>query len=56
MFRLRRNAENIPPDVTSTGVHTGLAMVGNFGGDQFFDNNAHGDAITTAACLEAANK
>ena len=31
-------------------------MVGNFGGDTFFDYTAHGDAINTAARLEAANK
>jgi len=56
MFRARKNAENIPLGVTRIGVHTGLAMVGNFGGDQYFDYTAHGDAINTAARLEAANK
>ena len=31
-------------------------MVGNFGGDRFFDFTAYGDTINTAARLEAANK
>jgi adenylate cyclase len=56
VFRARKIAENIPLGLTRIGVHTGLAMVGNFGGDQFFDYTAHGDAINTAARLEAANK
>jgi adenylate cyclase len=55
-FRKKKNAENIPLGVTRIGVHTGLAMVGNFGGEQYFDYTAHGDAINTAARLEAANK
>jgi adenylate cyclase len=55
-FRARKQAENIPLGITRIGVHTGLAMVGNFGGDHFFDYTAHGDAINTAARLEGANK
>jgi adenylate cyclase len=55
-FRAEKNAQNIPLGLTRIGVHTGLAMVGNFGGDQFFDYTAHGDAINTAARLECANK
>ena len=55
-FREQKNSENIPLGVTRIGVHTGLAMVGNFGGEQFFDYTAHGDAINTAARLECANK
>ncbi|MGA2043789.1 MAG: adenylate/guanylate cyclase domain-containing protein [Roseiarcus sp.] len=41
---------------TRIGVNTGLAVVGNFGGRRRFDYTAHGDAINTAARLEAANK
>ncbi|MBV8615835.1 MAG: adenylate/guanylate cyclase domain-containing protein [Acetobacteraceae bacterium] len=37
-------------------VNTGEAVVGNFGGARRFDYTAHGDAINTAARLEAANK
>ena len=55
-FREQKIAENIPLGVTRIGVHTGLAMVGNFGGEQYFDYTAHGDAINTAARLETANK
>ena len=55
-FRQRKIAEGIPLGVTRIGLHTGLAMVGNFGGEHYFDYTAHGDAINTAARLEAANK
>lgn len=41
---------------TRIGVHTGEAVVGNFGGDLFFDYTAHGDVINTAARLESVNK
>ena len=41
---------------TRIGVNTGRAVVGNFGGTRRFDYTAHGDAINTAARLEAANK
>ncbi len=37
-------------------MHAGPALVGNFGGDRFFDYTAYGDTINTAARLEAANK
>ena len=55
-FRKRKKTENILLGVTRIGVHTGLAMVGNFGSEQYFDYTAHGDAINTAARLETANK
>lgn len=55
-FRQQKQLENIPLGITRIGVHTGLAMVGNFGGEQYFDYTAHGDAINTAARLETANK
>ena len=41
---------------TRIGINTGRAVVGNFGGQRRFDYTAHGDAINTAARLEAANK
>ena len=41
---------------TRIGINTGRAVVGNFGGNRRFDYTAHGDAINTAARLEAANK
>ena len=55
-FRKQNNAGGIPLGVTRIGVHTGPAIVGNFGGEQFFDYTAHGDAINTTARLESANK
>jgi adenylate cyclase len=41
---------------TRIGVHAGPALVGNFGGGNYFDYTAHGDTINTAARLESANK
>jgi hypothetical protein len=42
--------------ITRIGVHADPALVGNFGGSRFLDCTAYGDAINTAALLEAANK
>jgi len=55
-FRMRKNDEGIPLGVTRIGVHSGPAVVGNFGGELYFDYTAHGDAINTAARLEGVNK
>jgi len=55
-FAAARRAEGIGFGVTRIGVNTGPAVVGNFGGARRFDYTAHGDAINTAARLEAANK
>ncbi len=55
-FRQRWQAQDITVGITRIGVHTGAAMVGNFGGEAFFDYTAHGDAINTAARLESVNK
>lgn len=55
-FRKKKNAEGIAVGVTRIGVHSGNAIIGNFGGDLFFDYTAHGDAINTAARLEGVNK
>jgi adenylate cyclase len=41
---------------TRIGVHSGLAIVGNFGGKRFFDYTAVGDTVNTASRLEGANK
>jgi len=56
-FRLRIKAEEgIDMGVTRIGVNTGDCIVGNFGGKRRFDYTAHGDAINTAARLEAINQ
>jgi adenylate cyclase len=46
----------VPFCATRIGVHTGEVTVGNFGGEAIFDYRAMGDAVNTAARLEAANK
>lgn len=55
-FSQRNRHHAAPFGITRTGVNTGRAVVGNFGGTRRFDYTAHGDAINTAARLEAANK
>ena len=55
-FTARMNARDLTMGRTRIGVHTGKALVGNFGGDAYFHYTAHGDAIVTAARLEGANK
>jgi adenylate cyclase len=55
-FRERWQQKGIRLGVTRIGVHAGSAIVGNFGGDRFFDYTAYGDTINVAARLEAANK
>jgi class 3 adenylate cyclase len=55
-FRLRWKERSENFGATRIGVHAGPAMVGNFGGNRFFDYTAYGDTINTAARLETANK
>ncbi|NQU57772.1 MAG: adenylate/guanylate cyclase domain-containing protein [Rhodospirillales bacterium] len=42
--------------ITRIGVHSGVAVIGNFGGKHFFDYTGHGDMVNTAARLESVNK
>jgi adenylate cyclase len=55
-FADRQKAAGFPFGITRFGVNTGTAVVGNFGGDRFFDYTGHGDSVNTAARLESANK
>ncbi len=55
-FRERVRGEGIDLGKTRIGVNTGTCVVGNFGGKRRFDYTAHGDAINTAARLEAINQ
>jgi adenylate cyclase len=55
-FRARWYERGVVLGATRVGVEAGPAIVGNFGGSRFFDYNAYGDVINTAARLEAANK
>jgi adenylate cyclase len=55
-FKARWQAKGINFGATRIGVHAGPALVGNFGGGNYFDYTAHGDTINTAARLESANK
>lgn len=55
-FRERWKQKGVDFGATRIGVHAGPALVGNFGGDRFFDFTAYGDTVNTAARLEAANK
>ena len=55
-FREKKNAEGIPLGVTRIGINSGPAIIGSFGGDNFFDYTAYGDAVNVAARLEDANK
>ncbi|MBR0685525.1 response regulator [Bradyrhizobium manausense] len=55
-FCARQKAKGVNFGTTRIGIHAGPALVGNFGGNRFFDYTAYGDTINTAARLEAANK
>jgi len=55
-FKDSPEAQEIDFGGTRIGVHTGSAVVGNFGGDSFFDYTAHGDTVNTAARLESVNR
>lgn len=55
-FRARQNAENVPLGITRIGIHTGPAVIGNFGSSTRFNYTAQGDAVNIASRLEALNK
>ena len=55
-FRVRWQAKGIAFGATRIGIHSGPALVGNFGSGRYFDYTAYGDTINIAARLEGANK
>ncbi len=55
-FRKRWQGRNVAFGATRIGVHSGPALVGNFGSGRYFDYTAYGDTINIAQRLEAANK
>ncbi len=55
-FAARQAGLGMPIGVTRIGVHSGIATIGNFGGNSFFDYTAFGDMVNTAARLESINK
>jgi adenylate cyclase len=55
-FATEQQAKGIPFGHTRIGVNSGTAIVGNFGGNEYFDYTALGDAMNTAARLESVNK
>jgi adenylate cyclase len=55
-FCRRWRQKGIALGVTRVGAHAGPALVGNFGGERFFDYTAYGDTINVTARLETANK
>jgi len=55
-FSAEQKARGIPFGLTRIGVHTGAAMVGNFGSHSRHNYTATGDAVNTAARLEGLNK
>jgi adenylate cyclase len=54
-FQLRADVAEARLGRTRIGIETGTVIVGDVGGGAKLDYTAHGDAINTAARLEALN-
>lgn len=55
-FAHQKRSEGIPLGETRIGVHTGKALVGNFGEKGFVHYTAYGNAVNTSARLQDANR
>ncbi len=55
-FSHKAEQGGLPFGITRLGLHTGVAMVGNFGSVERLKYGAAGDAVNTAARLEGANR
>lgn len=55
-YRKRMAERGISLGATRIGLHSGDAVIGNFGGSRFFDYTGIGDTVNTAARLEGANR
>ncbi len=55
-FRVEQRENGISMGITRVGIHTGTAVIGNFGSHARFNYTAQGDAVNTAARLEGLNK
>jgi adenylate cyclase len=55
-FSQRYNTQDIQFGLTRIGVHSGMATIGNFGGNSRYDYTAIGDTVNVTARLESANK
>jgi class 3 adenylate cyclase/CHASE2 domain-containing sensor protein len=55
-FRASPLARDAGLGETRIGINSGPAVVGNFGGEMFFDYTGQGDTVNAAARLESVNK
>jgi adenylate cyclase len=51
-FRRVAAEQGLRLGMTRIGINKGKAVIGNFGGDRFFDYTGQGDTVNTAARLE----